>query len=227
MKNEFEKNQDEFYENFYSDLMGTGLIAKFWRIIHNQLEAPFKGGYFSQILEVGSGNGEHLQSVRCGFQNYFCTDLRVGQLNKMNFTIPGLVIQAEDVCSLSFQDSFFDRVVMTCVLSHLNEPISALQELRRVTKNGGFVSIYLPCEPGIFLRFARKVSTRAKAKKLGIQRIEFLHYLEHRNYFIALDFFLRDVYKNDSIRKRNYPFRLLSWNANLYTLYTIKISKDA
>jgi ubiquinone/menaquinone biosynthesis C-methylase UbiE len=224
--NESEKYQNEFYEKFYSKLMGTGLIAVFWRIIHNQMEKSFRNGYYPQILEVGAGNGEHLGSVNCAYDNYFLTDLRVENLQKATILNNNVLLRAEDVCNLSFPDSTFDRVIMTCVLSHLNDPLLALSEMRRVVKDGGYVSIYLPCEPGIMLRVIRKLSTRAKARKIGVENIEFLHFIEHKNYFIALNYFIRWTFVGDQVKRRNYPFRLLSWNGNLYSLYNIKIKKN-
>jgi SAM-dependent methyltransferase len=223
--NDSEKYQNEFYEKYYGNLMGTGLIARFWRRIHNQMEKPFIKGFYSQILEVGAGNGEHLGSVTCDYDNYVCTDLRIENLQKADILNKKVLLRAEDVCKLSFPDSTFDRVVMTCVLSHLNEPLLALSEMRRVVKDGGYVSIYLPCEPGLLLRVIRKISTRAKAKKMGIENIEFLHFIEHRNYFIALDYFLRRTFVGDQVNRRHYPFRLLSWNSNLYALYNVKVKK--
>jgi ubiquinone/menaquinone biosynthesis C-methylase UbiE len=223
--NDSEKYQNEFYEKFYGNLMGTGLVARFWRKIHNQMEKPFTKGYYPQILEVGAGNGEHLGSVTCEYDNYFCTDLRLENLQKAQILNKKVLLKAEDVCNLSFPDSTFDRVIMTCVLSHLNDPLLALNEMRRVVKDGGYISIYLPCEPGMMLRVIRRLSTRAKAKRMGIENIEFLHFIEHKNYFIALNYFVRRTFKSDRVKRRNYPFNLLSWNGNLYSLYTVNVRK--
>ena len=135
-----------------------------------------------------------------------------------------VIVEMQDVTKLSYEDNFFDRVVITCVLVHLDDPVQALNEIRRVLKPGGYVSLYLPCEPGFLLRIVRKFSTRAKAKRLGIQEISFLHFLEHKNYFIAIDFFVRHIFSDSWIISRYYPFPFLSWNLNLFKLYTIKKS---
>ena len=42
---------------------------------------------------------------------------------------------------LDFPDNFFDAVFAHNVLEHLNDPNSALQEIRRVLKPGGFIGV--------------------------------------------------------------------------------------
>jgi SAM-dependent methyltransferase len=46
-----------------------------------------------------------------------------------------------DVYALSYPDSSFDVVHAHQVLQHLTDPVSALREMRRVTKPGGLVSV--------------------------------------------------------------------------------------
>lgn len=75
---------------------------------------------------------------------------------------------------------------------------------------------------GFLLRSVRRFSIHAKARRLGTQDINFLHFLEHKNYFIAIDFFVRHVFSDSGIRSRYDPFPFLSWNLNLYKLYTIR-----
>jgi len=221
----FDEEQEEFYQKHYQPLMGSGLISRAWRLIHNQMEKNFAGDFFPVILEIGAGNGEHFGSAKCNFDTYYCTDIRVENLCKLDFGDANVLVKREDVGCLSFSDSTFDRVIMTCVLAHLVDPLEALSEIRRVARHDSYISIYLPCEPGLILRIARSFSTHAKAKRLKISNIEVLHFVEHKNYYLALDKFIRYIFRDDSVTRRRYPFRFLSWNFNLYSLYTIKISK--
>lgn len=221
---DFESQSNEFYEQKYSEFMSTGLIGKYWGYIHKLMEKPYINDNYTRILEVGSGNGEHFIYVRCKYKEYYLTDIRIENLKKSVIENDSLVIEKADVEKLQYPDNYFDRVIVTCVLSHLVKPYEALSELFRVTKKGGQISIYMPCEPGLFLRLVRKYTTRKKAKKLGIDEIAHIHFLEHRNYFLAVDFFIRmHATKNMSRLKAKYhPLFIKSWNLNLFTIYQIK-----
>ena len=203
--------------------MGTGVVSKVWRFIHLSMEKPFRNKRETRVLEVGSGNGEHFKFVASNIETYYATDIRVDILIKSIGLNPNVVVEMQDVSSLKYEDGFFDRVIMTCVLVHLSNPVTALNEIRRVIKSGGHFSLYIPCEPGIILRFVRKISTNLKAKRLGVKDIAYLHFLEHRNYFLAMDYFVHSVFSEDQIKARYYPFPFLSWNFNLFRLYTIRV----
>ena len=110
-------------------------------------------------------------------------------------------------------------------MAHLYEPELAIAEVRRVTKVGGNITIYVPCEPGILLRCAQKIVTERKMKKLGIKNPRFLHFVEHRSNFLALDYFIREIMSDSKINRKFYPFRIPFMNLNLYVIYQISVSK--
>jgi ubiquinone/menaquinone biosynthesis C-methylase UbiE len=62
---------------------------------------------------------------------------------------------------------------------------NSLKEARRVCKNGGVISIYLPTDPGIMYRFMRKIFTARRASKLRIN-YEYINALGHRNHFYSI-----------------------------------------
>lgn len=204
--------------------MGTGLISNYWALIHKQMEKPFLNKNLSQILEIGAGNGEHLNYVAKNFDKYTATDLRINNLKSIATDSTNIVTSVQNAEDLSFDSDSFDRVIVTCLLVHLDKPEKAISEMKRVVKkNGGYVTIYLPCEPGIFLRFIRKYSTHRKAKRLGIGDIKRLHYLEHRNYYLAIDDLIVNSFENSYIQSKFYPFPFLTWNFNLYKIYQISL----
>ncbi len=51
-----------------------------------------------------------------------------------------VTFQQENVNSLSFADDTFDHIFVCFVLEHLDEPVAALEELKRVLKPGGTVT---------------------------------------------------------------------------------------
>jgi phosphatidylethanolamine/phosphatidyl-N-methylethanolamine N-methyltransferase len=216
------KDVDAFYSDHYREIMGTGIISRVWGIIHSQMERPFSGGSYPNILEIGAGNGEHIPFVACNYESYLATDIRIENLSNIQKIESRVKLQVEDAQKLTLQDDSFDRVIVTCLLAHLDKPEEAVAELHRVVrKHSGYVTIYLPCEPGIFLRLIRNFSTHLKARKRGVEDISRIHYLEHRNYYLALDSLITNEFNGSRIKKRFYPFRYLSWNLNLYRIYQI------
>lgn len=55
--------------------------------------------------------------------------------------LDNITFQVGSVLKLPFQDGTFDVVHAHQVIQHINDPISALKEMRRVTKDGGIVAV--------------------------------------------------------------------------------------
>jgi ubiquinone/menaquinone biosynthesis C-methylase UbiE len=216
---------DQFYSDHYKRIMGTGAISKAWAHIHKQMERPFRGRRFNKILEIGAGNGEHIGFVQGDFDSYYATDLRIDNLIHISKSDSRIKIEVQNAECLTYETGVFNRIIVTCLLVHLDSPEKALMELNRVLdKKDGHISIYLPCEPGVILRFFRKFTTHRKAKSLGVHNIALLHFLEHRNYFIAMDFLIRNEFSGFNIKSRFFPFYIFGWNFNLYKIYQISTS---
>jgi ubiquinone/menaquinone biosynthesis C-methylase UbiE len=218
---------DTYQSGLYDFVMGSGQIARQWGRIHRAMERPYDHRRFSRVLEVGGGRGEHLSQVRSPVDEYVLTDLRPDRLPR-NSELPGYVTaQREDVQALSFDEHSFDRVVVTCVLPHVSDPVTALSEIHRVVKPGGDVCIYVPCEPGIALRLARRMWTVPRNRKFGITDPYFHHFREHVHYFTALNHFIRREFSADRIRTRSAPLARAPWNLSLYRLYWITARVDS
>jgi SAM-dependent methyltransferase len=220
------KDIDTYYKENYSKVFSSGKVGGVWRIIHIQMEKPFRKANSSLVLEIGAGAGEHITFVKDNFSEYFQTDIDTTNLTFSKNWGGGVVTQQQDATKLTYLDSTFERSIVTCVLVHLFEPELAISELKRVTKNNGYISIYVPCEPGLVLRLAQKYITERKMKKLGIVNPRSLHFTEHRGNFYSLDFFIRDTFSGSKIERKFYPFRLPFMNLNLYAVYQIRLLKS-
>jgi ubiquinone/menaquinone biosynthesis C-methylase UbiE len=170
------------------------------------------------ILEVGGNIGEHIRFVQNSFSKYELTDYRDTNVKPLDNRI---TFKVANVQKLPYKDQTFDRVISTCLLHHLDDPIAALSEIQRVTKIGGVISILIPCDPGFLYRFAKKLGTNKKWSASGINNPIYYHYKQHRNHFPALDVFLEEVFQNSEIKKRYWPLMIRSWNLNLFTTYQI------
>jgi phosphatidylethanolamine/phosphatidyl-N-methylethanolamine N-methyltransferase len=116
--------------------------------------------------------------------------------------------------------------LMGCLLHHVNFPDTALREIRRVVKTDGLVSITLPCDPGLLYRIGKKIGPyRTLKKKEPKINPEYFHYLQHRNHYPALRSQIFEVFKNDEINERAFPFNTRFWNSNLFSVFQIRINK--
>jgi ubiquinone/menaquinone biosynthesis C-methylase UbiE len=221
---------EKFYSQAYEQVMGGGLIGLVMKFIHRILDKNVQVTSNSVLLELGSGHGQHFAEsklkprlyIQSDFQNALGYDEKfsVGDLG-----LQGMIKRLIDCEDLSLiPDESIDCVIMSCVLSHLNQPEKSLREIRRVLKPAGIFSIYLPCEPGIFLRLVRYFSTRRKFKKAGIVQ-EDIHWIEHRNHYPAMNFWIKKIFSLDTITSRKFPFDWLIWDFNLFTM--TKITKSS
>jgi ubiquinone/menaquinone biosynthesis C-methylase UbiE len=198
------------------------------------LEKNLEDEHFKNVLEVGSGSGEHLKYVQHDFDKYVVSDLfmpdiaasiqvKIEDLKRQKKSIE-LVI--ENVENLTFSDSSFNRVVSTCLLHHVSNPVLALNEMRRVTANDGLISIYVPSDPGMIYRLAQAiVSTRALRQYFSSSEIRFLRSGEHRNHVASLTGLIKGIFENDEISVRSCPKVNFGWNTRLFQIFSIRVVK--
>jgi phosphatidylethanolamine/phosphatidyl-N-methylethanolamine N-methyltransferase len=217
----------DFYSQAYGEMNATAIDGSLSsRVLHQSLELGLKKSDFPYILEIGGNTGEHIKHVTSTYEKYICSDLKMPNAETRKKFGPRIEFEAQNAENLNLRDDSFDRVIFTCVLHHLSNPSMALQNARKVTKNGGLISIALPNDPGLMYRFLRSLTTLRNAKRLNkLNEIQLIHAKEHRNHFLSLEWLIREVFKDDVILKRSIPFAIHSYNLNPLTIYQIRISK--
>lgn len=221
-------NVEYFYSNHYSELIGnrsSGLLSFLWKYPHKLLEEGHSSSEKLDILELGAGEGEHISFVLPNFRTYLMTDIDEARLKRFDQQNqdPRVAIQRTDATRLPFEDNRFDRVIVTCLLIHLNNPEQALKEWRRVTKPGGVIDIYLPCEPGLALRLFRMLVTKPKAVKSGFTGYDLFMARDHLTSTQRLLELISFVYLEDEIKSKYRPFIIPSWYLNLFITLRIRI----
>jgi phosphatidylethanolamine/phosphatidyl-N-methylethanolamine N-methyltransferase len=214
---------DEYYNKIYKNyLFGNNLQSLGISSFEKDLESYWINRKPMNTLEIGSGSGEHFRFVRdIPSKSYVAVDLypfRVenfsldisDDLNKILWNIAG---DAED---LPFGDNSFCRTSATCIFHHLEDPLSALLEVRRVTRIGGEISIVLPTDPGLLNQLVKKLYSYRRLRDKISFKPELIYALEHPNHIPALLELIRFVFSNDDLRFRFKPFHLKSWNLNLW-----------
>jgi ubiquinone/menaquinone biosynthesis C-methylase UbiE len=228
--------ESEYYDKFYQPALTTGLLGNIQRSIHKRLDSVFENRFYNQVIEVGAGSLEHLTaSKKLNFDSYIATDIRYESqeitenlLNNLDHSLREKVrLEFADAQKLEFQSRSFDALIATCLLIHLKEPENALQEWRRVVKEGGELNIYVPCEPGLLLRAGRRLAVVPKHRRLGFHDYELVCAREHVSSINVLDTLIHYVFRKDNITIRTWPIpKFHFWNLNLAYIYHIKVSGE-
>lgn len=222
----------QHYED-YNEVYYSGSLGWFERWTHELLEKINQKSFNSVILDIGGGDGQHVPFLASNFDRYFILDL-LDHSKKPNSGIekellPKVNFVVGDAEKLPFKDNSADRIILTCVLHHVDSPVKVLSECRRVIRNQGLISIYVPNDPGMIYRWIRHFAAHKKyAKKTNrkVSEIKYLWALEHKNHVLGINTILSTVFRNDKVQRRKYPLPFLSWNINLFQIYQIYVSKD-
>ena len=230
--------QRQFSENYDSLNYASGLQAKVMRSSHRMAERAFDPTMrFDTVLEVGAGTGEHLPFVRHDFGRYLLTDrdprtlevahakLRLKLEPKLNSTaLSRISFEPQQGERLVCADSSVDRLIATHVLEHLYHPHLVLKEWIRVVKNGGVISILIPCDPGLAWRLGRHLGARRRATQKGMA-YDYVMAREHVNSVNNLIAFIRHYFP---IRQETWwPLRVPSIDLNLFYLCHATVTKTA
>lgn len=97
----------------------------------------------SRVLEVGCGTGAVLDSLQ-GATDMACfgVDINLQDLHFLHRTYPVLPVAAGDAYSLPFAEGSLDAAVCHFLLLWLKEPVSALREMLRVVRPGGWLMAF-------------------------------------------------------------------------------------
>jgi len=221
---------NEFYDSNYGRILSTGLLGRIQLHIHKILDRTVSRNYYEKILEVGAGDLEHYNNFSLSYSEYWASDIRILQEQQISTSISfekKAVLKAAyaDAQNLNFSENHFDLLVATCLLIHLPFPEKALTEWRRVTKDDGEIVIYVPCDPGLLIRLARLLFVLPKHMVNNSRNYQTLCAREHISSLHVLNVLIREIFKEDRIKIKRWPFRFLGWNLNLAYIYHIDLRK--
>lgn len=215
-----------FVEGYEKHNIEATLAGKFLQKSHQLLENTLPSAFTAEhVLEVGAGSGHHFAYLKHPFCQYVLTDscdamLAVAANRYMNEISSGKVaIAKQDATRLDYPDQSFDRLIATHVLEHIKDPVAALQEWNRVVREGGLLSIVLPCDPGLLWRFGRCLGPRRNATRLGLP-YDYVMASDHVNSIFNLIIFIR--YHFENVFEYWYPARIPVADINLFYICHIK-----
>ena len=212
-------------DNKHDSHLYSGLQGFFIKNGHHQLENFKKRkSHFSKILEIGAGSTPHYHFLKHTYDEYHIAETSeyVMEYHKDNKKVK---LKKYDGKTLPYSDKIFDRIIISHSLEHILSPETFLEEMMRVLKKGGVLSISLPTDPGLAWRLGRLFIGLFKVKKsynLDYNEFQYLNATEHVNSIFNLISIIRYNYKG-SIEENFYPLKIKSADLNL--IYNVHIFK--
>ena len=214
---------DEFYEKYYRHATESWIVKKNHSNSHRMLERGVRDN-FDNVLELGAGNGEHFEFVRHHFETYLLSDLR----DKTTFVSEDQRVRFESFNAeeIPYDENCFQRVISTCLLHHVSDVRGTLEDMRRVATHGGLISINIAADPGLLYRFIWSATSGRRLRNQGLKFPKSVHYQEHRGHFVGIREIALDVFENDSITLKYYPFTFIpTHHVNIFAVMQVRVNK--
>ena len=218
-KDEFKKLAERYTTHLYTGLYGFAM-----RYCHRQLENFKREKKYSKVLEVGAGNVPHLNYLKHDYDEYYIVETSDYALKSYK-EMKNVKISIYDGANLPFENNFFDRIIISHCLEHINEPEKFLFEMMSKLKNHGVLSISLPTDPGLFWRLGKlltKYYIARKTYKISGKEYEYMVATEHINSIFNLISLIRYNF-NNQIDENFLPLKIKSVDLNLF--YNVHITK--
>ena len=208
----------------YNTHLYTGLLGYAMRYSHRQLENFNGKKKYSKVLEIGAGSAPHIDYLKHDYDEYFIAETSDHAL-KFYKGMKNIKAHSYDGVNLPFDNNFFDRIIISQCLEHVNEPEKFLFEMMSKLKVGGILSISLPTDPGLLWRLGRlfiKYFIVNRTYNISKEEYEYINATEHINSIFTLINLIRYNFKNQ-IEEYYLPFRIKLLDVNLF--YIVHITK--
>ncbi len=179
---------------------------------------------YSKVLEVGAGSAPHIDYLKHEHDEYFIAETSNAALEFYK-RMKNVKAYSYDGVNLPFEDNFFDRIIISQCLEHVNEPEKFLFEMVSKLKKGGVLSISLPTDPGLFWRLGRlfiKYFIVRRTYNVSKEEYEYINAVEHINSIFTLINLIRYNF-NNQIKENFLPFKIKLVDLNLF--YIVHIIK--
>lgn len=208
----------KFHEqNNYRSYLYSGFVGILFKWQH-QLLSPNIYNNCEKVLEIGPGYEPHIKYKKLNFKEYYCLELdrNPDYKNYYNKNFPHIIFKTYDGKKLEFKDNFFDRIIISHTLEHIFDFENFLNEMMRLLKKNGVISIASPCDNGLLWRVGRYLlkKTYHKFKKTSEIEYDYIMAKEHVNTIFQIISVLK---KNFNIKNELYlPFRIKIIDINLF-----------
>jgi SAM-dependent methyltransferase len=214
---------NEFYEKYYRPKSESWIVKRNHAYTHQKLERNINNT-FENVLELGAGNGEHFHFVRHPFKTYLLSDLR--QNIQSDIQDGRVRFESFNAERIPYVDNSFQRVLSTCLLHHVADVRGTLEEMRRVSTHGGLISISIAADPGLTYRLFWRLTSGRRLRNQGLRFPISVHYQEHRGHFIGIREIAREIFADDAVSFKFYPFTIIpNHQVNIFAVMQIHVDK--
>ena len=221
------QKKNYYSESGYRNYQYSGLIGYLMRKSHLLME-KFNFYREKKFLEIGPSFEPHIKFVNLKYEEYHCIDLdnsyKIKKYYKEKFN--NVKYKCYDGKKIPYPDNYFDRIIISHCLEHIINPENFINEMLRVIKKKRFISIALPCDPGLLWRFGRFFSKMFFINKKNVNSRgknfdhDYLIATEHVNSIFNLITILKKKFKISN--EIYYPFNIGSADVNLFYICTIQ-----
>ena len=150
----FRKKQFKNLTARYDQHLYTGIQGYLMNLCHSQLEDFNFSENISKVLEIGAGNKPHYKFLKHNYDEYHIAETSTEKIENFDQN-PKVFIKTYDGKKLPYENSFFDRIIISHCLEHIYYPEEFINEMMTKLKVGGVLSISLPTDPGLLFRIGR------------------------------------------------------------------------
>ena len=219
----FKKNKN--IDKIYLNHVYTGISGMLMNYCHSNLEHKSLNEKYSKVLEIGAGNKPHLQFITHEFDNYYVLETSRTTLPYYKKYKKKVILKYYNGKKIPFKNSFFDRIIISHTLEHINYPEEFISQMMSKLKKNGVLSISLPTDPGLMWRLGRlliKLFKKNKTLKVTNLQYDYINSIEHVNSIYNLINIIRYNYKK-KIVENFIPFKIKLADLNLF--YNVHITK--
>lgn len=150
-----------------------------------------------RILDVGCGLGYFTNMLSGAGAECIGVDLDARCINYCQKNLEGTYVLA-DINKLPFPDSYFNKVLCTEVLEHVNHNGVVIREIRRVLQANGAMVVSVPCSEGVFKSLFKRIGHNSVGENSyeyhwhkgyteeGIKHLLWHHHFEIRDVYYTL-----------------------------------------
>lgn len=167
--------------DYYQYGIENNLLQKSWHMTKLEKVKEFITKSPTNVLDVGCASGWFIAKIKERFPNanFYGIDIYKDSIEYAKKLYPDIKFERADAHFLPYKDSFFDLVICTEVIEHLDDPRQAMSEIKRVLKKGGRFIIEVDSGSTLFsivwffwTKFRGRVWNEAHLHSFNIAKLE-------------------------------------------------------
>mgnify|MGYP006146495365 FL=1 len=220
----FKKKVFQDLTSRYNDHAYSGLMGFFMNLCHKQLENFNFPKNINRVLEIGAGSAPHYKFIKHNYEEYHIIETSKNNFEGYQDNIK-IKFYEYDGKILPYENEYFDRIIISHCLEHINHPEEFIHEMMKKLRIGGILSISLPTDPGLLFRLGRlylKLFSIKRKYKITPIEFDYMNATEHVNSIFGLFSIIKYNF-GDCINESYLPFKIKSFDLNLF--YNVHIIK--